>query len=86
MMTRLRAHPPTELAGVAVTAADRADMLILSGEDGQASVRVVVRPSGTEPKVKCYTEVRLPTTDDLEGARVRASALQSRLLAAARSW
>lgn len=86
MMTRLRAHPPTELAGIAVTAGDRTDMLILSGEDGQASVRVVVRPSGTEPKVKCYTEVRLPATDDLEGARVRASALQSRLLAAARSW
>ena len=86
MMARLRAEPPTELAGIAVTAADHADMLILSGGDAQASVRVVVRPSGTEPKVKCYTEVRLPATEDLEGARARASALQSELLAAARSW
>ena len=94
MMARLRANPPAELAGVAVTVTDlldrpgvdRTDAVILSGDGDRASVRMVVRPSGTEPKVKCYTEVRLPPDADVVGARSRAAALQSRLLAAARDW
>jgi phosphomannomutase len=39
-----------------------------------ASTRVVVRPSGTEPKLKAYLEVIEPATDDLPGARERAAA------------
>ena len=36
--------------------------------------RVIVRPSGTEPKLKVYLEVVEPVTgDDLRGARERAS-------------
>ncbi|HNM10394.1 MAG TPA: phospho-sugar mutase [Mycobacterium sp.] len=89
MMARLRNHPPRELAGIPVTVTDllqRTDAVILAGGDDGASVRMVVRPSGTEPKVKCYTEVRLSPDPDLAGARSRATALQSRLLAAARGW
>ena len=63
-MARLRAEPPTTLAGSPVV-----DVLDLAeGADGlpptdgvrllcQDGTRVIVRPSGTEPKVKCYLEV-----------------------------
>jgi phosphomannomutase len=39
--------------------------LIYTGE----TLRLAVRPSGTEPKVKAYVEVRLPAQDDLDSAR-----------------
>jgi phosphomannomutase len=35
------------------------DAVLLSGE----SLKVVVRPSGTEPKLKCYLEARHPADD-----------------------
>lgn len=86
MMTRLRATPPTELAGFPVSATTHDDTLFLTGGDEQTSVRMVIRPSGTEPKVKCYTEVGLAVSTDLTSARGRAAAVQQRLLEAARSW
>ncbi|HEU5356077.1 MAG TPA: phospho-sugar mutase [Actinocrinis sp.] len=64
MMAGLRSAPPKELAGLAVALLDDlslgspglppTDGLRLSLEGG---ARVVVRPSGTEPKLKCYIEV-----------------------------
>jgi phosphomannomutase len=64
MMASLRSTPPKELAGLAVTLLDDLSLgspdlpptdglrLLLDGD-----TRVVVRPSGTEPKLKCYIEV-----------------------------
>jgi phosphomannomutase len=71
IMSRLRAAPPAALAGVEVRLEDllpEADVLRLRGP----GVRVIVRPSGTEPKLKTYLEIVETETDDLAGARARA--------------
>ncbi|GAB7182709.1 phospho-sugar mutase [Kitasatospora sp. Ki12] len=87
-MRRLREQPPTVLAGLTVTRAD--DLAAGSAElpptdglryylAGEAvrSARIVVRPSGTEPKLKCYLEVVLPVASaaDLAATRDRAAEL-----------
>ncbi|MGI9062225.1 MAG: phospho-sugar mutase [Pseudonocardiaceae bacterium] len=76
-LAALRATTPSSLAGIAVTAQDVADALALAGE----GVRVMVRPSGTEPKLKAYVEVVEPVMDDLAAARgaavARLAAVQS---------
>ncbi|MER6529269.1 phospho-sugar mutase [Streptomyces sp. NPDC001508] len=82
-MRRLRAHPPAELAGLVVS---RAEDLAggsdrLPPTDGLRytldGARVVVRPSGTEPKLKCYLEVVVPVAGHagLPAARDRAAGL-----------
>lgn len=73
LMAKLRSAPPDELAGLKVTVEDLlpdADVLRLRAE----GLRVVVRPSGTEPKLKAYLEVVEPVADAdaLAGARERA--------------
>nr|WP_123305413.1 phospho-sugar mutase [Bogoriella caseilytica] len=86
IMARWRATPPHSLAGSAVEGvSDLAlgerlpptDALIITTADGS---RVIVRPSGTEPKLKCYLEVIEAggdrAEDALHAARERA---QSRL-------
>ncbi|MCX5399331.1 phospho-sugar mutase [Streptomyces sp. NBC_00102] len=82
-MHRLRERPPAELAGLAVTSAE--DLAKGSAElpptDGLRyrldGARVIVRPSGTEPKLKCYLEVVVPvaSADGLPAARARAAEL-----------
>ena len=89
LMGRLRAAPPSRLAGFTASVSDTtdiADALIFIGGDGEASARVVVRPSGTEPKLKCYLEVRCAPTDDLRSARARARAIRDELVEVVRSW
>jgi phosphomannomutase len=75
-MALLRATPPTALGGAPVTGIDDllepagnlppTDGLRLRTADG---VRVVVRPSGTEPKLKCYLEAVVPPDVELGTAR-----------------
>jgi phosphomannomutase len=65
-MQRLRADPPATLLGRDVTATDlvheepAVDAVRLLGD----GVRVIVRPSGTEPKLKAYLETVVPVHDD----------------------
>ncbi|MFZ1176918.1 MAG: phospho-sugar mutase [Mycobacterium sp.] len=86
LMQRLRADPPSRLAGFTAHISDTTDALIFTGGDDEASARVVVRPSGTEPKLKCYVEIRCAVAGDLRAARERADALRDELVSAVRSW
>ena len=82
LMERLRAAPPSTLGGRRVEAVE--DLSLGAGglppTEGlryrlSESGRVVVRPSGTEPKLKAYLEVVIPVLDaDVDTAHRRASA------------
>ncbi|MCX5385247.1 phospho-sugar mutase [Streptomyces sp. NBC_00083] len=82
-MARLREQPPASLAGLAVTKAE--DLTEgtehLPPTDGLRyyleGARVIVRPSGTEPKLKCYLEVVVPvaSAEGLDAARAKGAEL-----------
>ncbi|MFJ5921923.1 phospho-sugar mutase [Kitasatospora sp. NPDC092948] len=91
-MRTLRDKPPVELAGLTVTHADdlTAGTPELPPTDGLryyltgptvTSARIVVRPSGTEPKLKCYLETVLPVAsrDVLPATHEQARALLATL-------
>ena len=67
----LRAAPPAGWT----TERPAPDVLVLR-RDGE---RLVVRPSGTEPKLKAYLEVVEPPDDDVAAARARAAARMAAL-------
>lgn len=48
----------------------------------EGAARIVVRPSGTEPKIKCYYEVRQVVGDDYAASQAEASAQLEALIAA----
>jgi phosphomannomutase len=81
VMRRLRATPPAELGGRAVEQLEDLSEGIggLPPTDGlryrlASDARVIVRPSGTEPKLKCYLEVVVPVlADDVAAARATAA-------------
>lgn len=80
-MQRLREQPPTRLAGLAITKAEDLTKGTdrLPPTDGLRytleGARVIVRPSGTEPKLKCYLEVVVPVAshEGLGAARTKAA-------------
>ncbi|MFD6417760.1 phospho-sugar mutase [Streptomyces sp. NPDC060194] len=85
-MATLREQPPASLAGLTVVRADdlsqgSAALPATDGLryhlDGAFTARVIVRPSGTEPKIKCYLEVVVPVDDraGLPAARTKAADL-----------
>lgn len=76
---RLRRRPPAQLAGRPVRAVEDlagggrlppSDVIVIRLD----AARVVVRPSGTEPKLKAYLEVVEPPDPDVASARARAAA------------
>ncbi|MEV7278413.1 phospho-sugar mutase [Streptomyces sp. NPDC093111] len=81
-MAALRAKPPVRLAGLTVVSAEDltkgtealppTDGLRYHLE-GDYKARVIVRPSGTEPKIKCYLEVVVPVADASGLAAARAT-------------
>ena len=97
-MSRLRAAPPASLGGLSVERVDdladgSADLLPTEGLRYVLAerARVVVRPSGTEPKLKCYLEVVVPVEEGepggVDAARIAAAgrldAIRTDLAAAA---
>jgi phosphomannomutase len=79
VMSRLRATAPRELAGQPITAI--ADLTGGTSDLPSADVlryrlrgaRVVIRPSGTEPKIKAYLEVVEPVSGGRLGEARRAA-------------
>ena len=84
MMNRLRVNPPEVFGGSAVEVftdlAEGSDAL--PPTDGllyltRDQSRVIIRPSGTEPKLKCYLEVIQPVESAAELAAARQAARTS---------
>jgi phosphomannomutase len=85
VMSRLRADPPVRFGGQPVTG--MVDLAAGDGRSGAAGTptadvlifrlpggRVVLRPSGTEPKIKCYLEITEPLAGrSLPAARCAAA-------------
>ena len=84
LMAALLASPPTDMAGFAVV--DTIDLsqgwaglppttgLLMTLRRGEVAGRLIIRPSGTEPKVKAYLQVVTPAGGDPEPAAEMAQA------------
>ena len=85
-LDRLRENPPREIAGspvVEYTDLSKGGPEMLPTEGilirTEADDRVIVRPSGTEPKLKCYLEVVLPVPEGGAVPREEAAARLERI-------
>ena len=83
LLTRLRQSPPSEIAGYKVSTIDD----LAAPKDGlpptnglriwlNGGVRIIIRPSGTEAKLKCYIEV---ITKDAKSAQILLDKLRNPL-------
>ncbi len=88
MMKGLREYPPTEIDGVAAKLTDlnegSADLPPTDGLrfDLADSRRVIIRPSGTEPKLKCYLQAEGTTKNEAQAGLVHLDAAMREILAA----
>jgi phosphomannomutase len=83
LLARLRSNPPHEIAGRRVESIDdlAAPTDGLPPTDGlriwlSGGVRIIIRPSGTEAKLKCYIEVITP---DQQSAEIELQSLRAPL-------
>ncbi|MCW2748873.1 MAG: phosphomannomutase [Nocardioidaceae bacterium] len=79
-MDTLRNDPPAELGGFAVEKVDDLELGYqgLPPTDGiqltlANDIRIIARPSGTEPKLKCYLQAVVAVDGDIAAARVEAA-------------
>lgn len=89
IMEALRKNPPKELAGYAVTTVTdfensestglpRANILVFALENGES---VIVRPSGTEPKIKTYFTTKGQGMEEAKQEKEKLAAAMKPLLA-----
>ena len=95
VMSSLRTSPPKFLGGLGVSSiqdlvqglgelpATDAVVIHLTGNNEVEKARVIIRPSGTEPKIKCYLEVVVRNIDLLIARQIADKVLQSLAIDAA---
>lgn len=88
VMSGLRNSPPKHLGGMAVSRIDDLEMglgnlpatdavvIQLAGNGEVENARVIIRPSGTEPKIKCYLEVVVRNSNLLLAQQISENALR----------
>ena len=88
VMSGLRNSPPKLLGGMAVSRIDDLEMglgnlpatdavvIQLAGNGEVENARVIIRPSGTEPKIKCYLEVVVRNSNLLLARQISDNALR----------
>ena len=88
MLTSLRNNPPDQIAGRSVIAIDD----LMKPKDGlpptdgirlwlDGDIRIIIRPSGTEAKVKCYIEVVTHGVNARDDSAIAINGLKPDLLA-----
>ena len=83
ILGKIRSTPPAEIAGVKV---EKIDDLLRPSDDLLPTnglrlwladnIRIIIRPSGTEPKLKCYIESVRPTGSEIEKSAVEEIVLK----------
>ncbi|GAB18633.1 putative phosphoglucomutase [Gordonia effusa NBRC 100432] len=93
VMGNLRSNPPAQVSGIRLSVEDyavrddrlRTDAILMTGTTTDARLRVMVRPSGTEPKIKYYVETIVAAneyghTQSLDDLKQRAAQLATAAL------